>query len=399
MSARNWEIREESTTACPGLHPEAIPSFAFEYVSATLAGGVTHLTVDGYVGLIPLIGGGHVRIRAKYGDNAYLYMLFAARNILDGARPWELDEAAFQVGEDVSPPELIARTFSNGLSTIQASGLLNARVTRQVEDSFSHGRINALKTALGLAKRLSLPIVSSREFKTTDTPEHRVLSRAALAALSHLNEETSPNPVTACRRWLRSFPSVADIQDIRDVELRLAQQRYGKSRGYYDGALASALVLLGVNGVSDAGNELSQDCVLVHTPTLFEEFVRIEIRRILSPAGYIVTKGAQPGNEFLYTSGMFELQPDLCVYRRGTLRIIGDAKYKTPDAKDHYQLLAYMRQYGVKSGFFVSPSKHEKDTTREYQTSDGLVVRDIKVDLKDLPGIATTLTQIPTLAA
>lgn len=394
-----WEIVEEATTECGGLDPQRIPSYAFNYLQATYRANRLNLKIEGYVGAIPLADGGVIRVRSKYGDRTYLQMLFSARDLLDALDSKQLDEAAFSIGSDLSPAELLARSFANRLSRIQASGVLVNRERRTVTGAFSHGRINPRATALLLARNALNPVVSERQFATKLIAEHRVLSRATGAALAYLRADACGVQVAACKRWLREFPQTGDAADIEIVEKGLDRGDYTRSRGYYSAALSSALVLLGISGVSDKGVEVAQDCVLVHTPTLFEEYVRNTLRHIMAPLGFIVTKGAQPASEFLYKSGHYELIPDLCVYRNGELRNIGDAKYKTPDAKDHYQILAYMRQHGVKVGFFISPTQSHKASVNRFTTADGYTVHDIQIDVGDRASTEAVMSQVPSLPA
>ena len=94
--------------------------------------------------------------------------------------------------------------------------------------------------------------------------------------------------------------------------------------------------------------------MVVNTATLFEKYVRGRLAQRYSREGLVVRKGGTP-EEFLYVDGTYGLYPDITIARGATYATVGDAKYKAPDAGDHYQLSTYMQAFGVEHGFLLCP--------------------------------------------
>lgn len=74
---------------------------------------------------------------------------------------------------------------------------------------------------------------------------------------------------------------------------------------------------------------------------------------------------------------------------------VGDAKYKKPDASDHYQLHAYMRAYGVSVGALISPdfAKPNTDVLSRF-THDGLKTIEIYLPLSNLDKAEESLARL-----
>lgn len=388
-----WVIREEATTKCPGLDLTAIPDYAFDILKVAIRSGVPEVTVEGYVGTIPLTGGGAIQIAPKYGASSYLEMLLGVRGVYQPRHFQEQREISDGNHTTRTGQDILATSFAKAVATVLSSGFRTERRTREVCDTFARGQISVLPTAMALSGRSSRPVVSQESYPTTRLIEHFVIAEAARVALPHVSDADF-GARQALQRWLRLYPDRASLSDIADTGRKLASGRFSRSRGYYAPAVSLALALLGFAGLSDEGQRLARDCVVVHMPTLFESYVRTTLSLALSSSGYSIVKGGSPGNEFLYIDGRFELEPDLCIYKGAAIAGLGDVKYKRPSATDHYQLLSYMRAYGVDSGFFITPVRGNGEIISEYQTSDRLRVRELQVDLSDLSRVSIKLAEV-----
>lgn len=394
-----WFIREEATTPCPGLNVEEIPEYAFDILKVAKRAGIPEITVEGYVGEIPLSGGGTLQIKPKYGAAAYLEMLLAVRGVLAPLNRDTQRLLSAATAEARSPAELVAVALANEISAILTQGRRTERRTRVVTDGYARGVIDARKTALAMAARSLRPVVSRENYPSTMLAEHRVLTGAAYVAERYLSPTANVVPLAALRRWRRMFHHLPSRDDIANAQRKLAEGGFAKSRGYYTAAVSLALVALGFSGLTEEGSRLARDCVLTHMPTLFETYVRKSMSLALTARGVTITKGGLPANEFLYKGGAFELEPDICVYRGAQICAIGDAKYKRPDAKDHYQLLEYMRAFGMRSGFFVVPKQRADDKSLSWETTDGLTVHQLTVDLERPASSSDWITRVESLLA
>jgi 5-methylcytosine-specific restriction enzyme subunit McrC len=107
---------------------------------------------------------------------------------------------------------------------------------------------------------------------------------------------------------------------------------------------------------------------------VFEEFVRVALREALhEPASRFGTwrelyYGGKVQRLYFDEDYRKELEPDLLWAPDGTLRFVGDAKYKRifadnmPNA-DLYQMLAYIVAANLPSGLLIYPKDEAEETT------------------------------------
>lgn len=246
---------------------------------------------------------------------------------------------------------------------------------------------------------MTFPIVSEIRIRDFDTPENRIIAEAARLALTYVNVTNNNSDIASTKYWITRFKSTYNINhDLEEVNRNLRRGKYAGARGYYVKTLTLAKMILGHSGFGQGNvEEIYGDTILINSANLFEEYVRTVIANKYHTKGFSVRKGGQPP-EFLYIDGSFKLTPDICILRGTQYVLIGDAKYKIPDAKDHYQMQCYIRAYGLDTGVMFSPNFLGKEPIILLRTThDGLKIWEIQLPLADLDSTEKTLEELHDL--
>jgi 5-methylcytosine-specific restriction enzyme subunit McrC len=327
------------------------------------------------------LNGDALQITPKINQINFLQMLFVCEGILRELKREFQEFVGYQRDEDAAAPQkLFARRFAADLAQIHSRSL---RFKRQSANHYGYsakGRIKIAETVLNIRSGNSRPVVSTVKVRSYDTAENRLLAAAAARARKHLDQ-----PEWAIEWWVERFGNNRELSsDLTEVNGRLRSGYYRGSRGYYIRTLTLAKIILGQSGVMQGSfDEILGDSVLLNTATLFEDYVRRIIAQSYQEKGFIVRKGGSPA-EFLYSDGSYQVSPDICIFNRVGCVMIADAKYKQPDAGDHYQMQSYIRVYGLKTGTIIYPAFEGEGVIKRRTTPDGLEVIEVGIPLSDL---------------
>lgn len=391
-----WHVIESSTTFLQGFQPGLIPQHLAEKVRYVLKGSATGLEVGNIIGTVALNNGDTLHIRPKVGEVNFFRMLLICEGIASNLAADFDDFAGYESSDETPVSLLVARRFLYELHYILKASLRFERRKVAQERQFAEGKIMPVKTIRNIQRRAAFPVATLVSIREFDTPEHRILAEAAKRALSYIKiSEITPH-IASAQYWVKRFSGSRSLsQDLAEVNRKLRKSRYTGVRGYYVKTLALAKIILGESGFTQGdAEEIYGDSVLINSATLFEEYIRGVIELRYHPRGFSVRKGGHP-SEFLYVDGTYRLIPDICIFKGSSQVLIGDAKYKLPDAKDHYQILSYMRSYGLSTGVIFAPNFSENHpVVSEKKTLRGERVFEIYLPLSDLDTTEKFLGQL-----
>jgi hypothetical protein len=382
-----WTITEQAATPLDGFDAAWLPESAFEYLKVSIRGGRVTIDSGPYSGAIYLLNGETLHIAPRAGAKAFGRMLLVSEGLADALEKSGGLASFALTNESGRWGPALARSFVRHLHNIEAESLRPARLRTKTRGEVAAGRIHALKTVVALHRREPKPVHFSLSMRTVDTPEHRVLGRAArtIAGESAL-DLTERNTALA---WASRFGGSFLPSDLEEVVGRVRRGQYFGPRSYYQSALLTANVLLGVGGMGLANRpDLAAECLVTNTSTIFEKYIRHLLSSSLSPWGYVVRKGTEPPPS-LFTDGSISMTPDVVISNSQGIRAIVDAKYKPSpglDAGDCYQMYSYLSRMGVSRGVLVSAARTDrKPSSTLLRTPDGRSLYDVRMPLDGEP--------------
>lgn len=382
--SRTWRVWESSTTWLRGFPANALPSGLEASLRVLIRNGDFGLEVGGVVGSVPLANGDTLHIAPKVGPANFYRMLLTAEGLFEELRtPFE-DFVSYGLEDESSFPQLVANAFVRELREVQSLGLRNTRTKVRAAGPSARGRILPLDTVLRLRLRSELPVVFEERVRDLDVAENRVLAAAGSIAASLIGSAI-PAEKEFLQKFGQRFARPRTLQsDLSEINAGLASGRYMGARGYYVRALTFAKLLLADAGLSQDFDAVIGDALVVNTASLFERYVRHQLSERYMRDGKIIQKGGSPGQS-LYTDGAISLNPDITISTGRGYVTVGDVKYKSLDAGDHYQLSIYMQNFGVTTGFLLFPAlEGGRAGVAERRTSDRRKVYEICLPLDDL---------------
>jgi len=358
--------------------------------------GIIGLRASGIVGSMPLRNGETLQITPKVGQVNFLRMMYRA---LGSAQPFERQFEEFVEYADsdqATIPHFAGRQIGVAAEEILRRGSTLHRVPRVRCGRIARGQLQPHQTALALARRQRQPVYARIRERSRDTPENRLVRAALTTATSLVPADEKRQLAVLRRRWgSRTTNRRLSNQDLAIVEERLASGWYGGPRAYYYSAVVVSLILLGVTGMGiDGETSLEGEAHLLDSADIFEKYLREVISEAYGALGFVVCKsGLTP--KTLYLDGTFGLEPDIVVEKSGEVELLADAKYKTPDASDHYQMQTYIRELGSGKGVLLTPGGGSGSVRLDQRTtSDGLATVTAYLPLEDLTETEHFLTSI-----
>lgn len=383
----------------PELKSGDLPNSLPSTIKLHLKGNILGIEPEGVVGAIPLSNGDTLHIEPKIGKTNFLKLLFKAQgNQADLQKSYDQLVNLSTDKNSQGFESLISRQLLISITEILHRGLNTTRVKRNVSEEHVTGQLNPLLTALSVAMKARKPIKAVIKQKSHDTHENHVLTVALRKAWKYLADTDKERFLPSYNKWMRNFGEIRfSLQDVQYVEGIFAAEGYGGARGYYRQALTAALVILGNDGLGFNGKaDVLGDSVLMNTASVFEKYVRNVVAEKLYDKGYVVSKGGNYST--LYVDGSVQISPDLVISKSGSIKLIADAKYKSPSANDHYQMVAYLQTKGVKSGVLIAPLLNGTEPViKEYLTPTGLKVRELYLPMANLPLVEDLLGQVVDL--
>jgi len=378
--------RENDITWLPHFEEEWIPNHVYGDVRFLRSSTKVGVEIGGVVGAVPLRNGDTLQVTPKVGNINFVKMLAVCEGLYDELKQ-EFDDLVFyEDTNDLSISWFVARSLAKTLLEINTKSLRFDHKLRVRNGDYASGKILPVETQCNLIRRTEKPIVFAGHERIYNNIENRVLGKAAQIAARFLSGSSDSHLLRAAESWVKRFATEFNSNDLVEIDRLLLSRKLGGSRGYYVKALGLAKIILGQAGITSA--ELHQregEGILIRTSTLFERYIRKILVDSLTGNGVLVTKGSGLSNQFLYTDGYFELEPDFVFHDKSGFRLIADAKYKVPDSKDHYQMVCYLSRYKVKTGILIKPSysKHAPDPIC-HTTPDGYAVWEVALPLEDL---------------
>lgn len=362
--------------------PKSLPAGLRVYIRKHMVGLEPH----GMAGAIPMRNGDTLQIIPKIGQVNFLRLLFRANGSQTGLQKEYDSFARYSLDDDRNIDLIVGRSLILAVAEILRRSPKCGRIVRHRRAWYAFGGVDALATALNLDCHQPEPVVSFASERTSDIPENRILTEAVLRVTKSTSNALNYQFEKIKNQWIRRFPRSDNlIADLAYVERGFASGLYGGARDYYRKALMLAKVTLGYQGISyDKDMSIEGDATLLNTYDIFEKYIRATISKAYSKKGFIVEKGGI-GVVSLYTDGSFELVPDIFIGKSGKPIVIADAKYKTPNASDHYQMQSYLTAYRVQSGLLLSPRLDGSEVSiREFETPNKLIVREVRLPMNNL---------------
>lgn len=381
---REWIIKERAVTWMDNdFDPKWLPAEALNLFSLRRKAdtGETGIEVPGYVGVLNLFNGDRLRIKPK-SPMSFLQMFAACNNV----NFKHLGKTSAAEGEDASQLLLLSDSFTESLSDIISKGKLFQWKKEIARSSYLPSVVDWGATAIHTRIHASHPFTGISYFRTFDTPESRVLSVAAQHLCSYLlaNHVASDKlKISVLQKFILSKNTIHILEDIQTVHERLVSKYYVGQRSYYESALTIALIILGFEGISyESSNPLSADGFVVNSDALFEEWVRVSLRKAVTSSNlpYSISKEYRY-KKLLFTNSAYYLVPDILIMNAMNVIALGDAKNKTPGTNDFYQMLTYLNMYGLNSGFLVSSDGLNGGQVEQLHT---IGVRDVIINVYHL---------------
>lgn len=387
-----WSATEDRLTWLSGVSyadlPQSLPSsIMVQLRPGASVGADVGIIPRGVVGAIPLRNGGTVQILPKIGMVDFFSLFMRAGGFGGGLRREFQEFVSYSAADQPNIGSLAARQLLFAVADVLRLSPHVGRVKQRREGFFAAGRLDAWGTAFNTATLRQHPAVFWRRERTYDVPENRVLTEAVIKSLILLSREDRERLAVVHDRWLSRFPRSRNIEaDLEWVGRRFALEQYGGSRDYYRRALMLAQVVLGGFGLTfGEGTLVEGDAFLLRTANVYERYVRNVIAGGHSEEGYVVSDGRAWALS-LYADGSHELLPDIVVASGGVAALVADAKYKEPDAADHYQMYVYLRASRVDVGLLLSPGfGSDQVGSKRFVATDGKVVWEISLPLSNLP--------------
>lgn len=379
--------KENELTWFDSLDLEAIPHNLPSGIKVHQRGKLIGLEVGGLVGSLALLNGDTLHIDSKVGDVNFLRLLFKAEGNQKELFSEYESFVHYFLDDENNVNFLVAKNLLIAADEIMRRSPLQGRLLQRSRSSYLRGQVETVNTILNIARYQDDPVVSYLKKKTVNIAENRVLTEAVTRAWQTVEDQSDNESFKRIKdRWIRRFPSSENIiKDLDHVERSFSSGQYGGSRDYYRKALMLAQVILGAQGLGfTEGAIVEGNAMLLNTATIFEKYVRNIIANAYLESGFVVSKGGATSHS-LYTDGSFALEPDIFISKSGNSVLIADAKYKKPDSSDHYQMQAYLRAYGIKSGLLISPLFNGNEVKiKEYSTYDNIVVREAYLPMQNL---------------
>ncbi|WDV94873.1 5-methylcytosine restriction system specificity protein McrC [Brevibacillus parabrevis] len=387
----DWNVREATTTDLRNFPIDLLPQSLPKQVKIIRNKGKVGVEVGNIVGLIPLENGNSIRISPKYQGINIVDMMLYIQGINNKHKDRQIGEQ-YSLGNGTPDIKLFINVFLQHLKVIEGHSLKFERTKEHIRSNYVKGSVNWSKTKINIKKRVKNPIDTKIQVQNYEIPENYLLAAAAKKALNYTTR-FSPDWMLL-NKWAESFGKVDLLSVLRLVDKRLVQDRISGARSYYKNAIISGKIILGYYGI-ELGDDIEGEALLVNTPDLYEEFVRVGCQTVLKEKGIFVTKSFSPP-EFLFDNGSCEIIPDLVFYKGDSVIAVGDVKYKEPDSKDYYQLYTYIKKAGIKAGIIFSPCKKgESEPKIESRKSfDNITVYDVLIPTKGSEELEKTIRLI-----
>ncbi|MFM2473060.1 McrC family protein [Burkholderia cenocepacia] len=356
-----WSIPECASSELPDFNLEWLPKGLPAQIRPFWRGRNVGIEVDTLVGSIPLKNGDTLQLMPRVGKANFIRLLVESESDFSWNMKTNDDLVDYSFSEEASLGSLVARPFVRCLLDVQSGSLRFVWRSRREVSDVAGGELDVVATSIALLQRNQRPFVFSRKIRTTDVPENIVLAAAANIVLLRYARQLGKEDRLFLSDFCKRFNFLAlDEKTIEGVRTRLATGQYDGARGYYAPALRLALILLGEFGFKQgAHSQIRAEPVLFNSATIFEAYVRQQLRLGYQRRGLSVRKGFFPPMS-LFNDGSLILDPYIVISKDERLLLVGDVKYKVDgvSAADYYQAHIYARRAFQKYFVFFSTDEH-----------------------------------------
>lgn len=296
-----------------------------------------------------------IRIEPKVGTVGLFYMIGYAHSLLQlGRERIDHDQA-----EDVY--DLLLLVLTGQLEELVLRRLRRGYVERSEDLPVVRGRL-LIDQVLRRPAATSMRIPCRHEEFTADLLHNQVI-RHTLEMLPF------PRDLALARRLRRLRSAFRFATRKRFAPSDIDSLDYDRLTDHYEPIHRLCRLLLEASGVGEREGGHPFATFLIDMNKLFERFVAEWLRAHL-PSEYLLDTQV---HDYLDRGHNIPVIPDLVLRRRGEIVLVADTKYKrvregAPGASDAYQLLAYCRTLGVRTGVLIYPNRL---TASLYRARDG----------------------------
>ena len=356
------------------------------YLAATMKGGQIALRSTRFVGTIPLNRKISVRIKPRANIKNLSYML-----VRSGVIPAAI--AGFSRGympqfvTAENTEKIFGRSLVEGVKIIARRGFAKEYV-KPLNSIPWRGRLLASDTA---KRHAAKGIRYRHDF------EHSTLSPSTIENISlkysleqvrswYMKYEKNNSLVRETSALLHELWPVSTWNgNNAELVYQLAHKvrTLPPQLGYYrDPLWAAFLILQNLLPETAFNGFVRLDSLIIDVATVFECYLRRELKVRLLHHGYLVDDGNRAPGSFFRDAGPFKVHPDIIIRKDGIIVGLLDAKYKpSPKEQDRYEVLSFMDAMGTKIGGFVCPSDGVDSTRYLGTTESGKKMFSLRYDL------------------
>lgn len=354
------------------------------------------ITIKNYVGLIQMNNGYQVQVLPKIsfdsGEDAgnketkriFLKMLKSMKDFPSKV----FNDASLKV-DRMNIYEIFINMYLQEVRQLVKRGIKSAYVGQEDNLKFYKGKLltsQHIKTNIAHKERF---YVAYDEFYP-NRPENKLV-KATLLKLQKLT--TSAENSKEIRQLLTVFemvePSTNYTKDFSQVKIDRNTKDYEMLMQW------SKVFLLNKSFTTFSGKNTSR-ALLFPMESIYESYVAQQMKKVLGPAGWEVSRQDKGYYLFMEPRRQFALRPDI-VCKRGDRIVIMDTKWKSLinseranygiSQNDMYQMYAYSKKYKTSEIWLLYPLNDEmRDRADiEFESGDGTTVRLHFVDLTRMP--------------
>lgn len=360
------------------------------------------ITIKNYVGLIQMNNGYQVQVLPKIsfdsGEDAgnketkriFLKMLKSMKDF-----PSKVFNNASLKVDRMNIYEIFINMYLQEVRQLVKRGIKSAYVGQEDNLKFYKGKLltsQHIKTNIAHKERF---YVAYDEFYP-NRPENKLV-KATLLKLQKLT--TSAENSKEIRQLLTVFemvePSTNYTKDFSQVKIDRNTKDYEMLMQW------SKVFLLNKSFTTFSGKNTSR-ALLFPMESIYESYVAQQMKKVLGPAGWEVSRQDKGYYLFMEPRRQFALRPDI-VCKRGDRTVIMDTKWKSLinseranygiSQNDMYQMYAYSKKYKTSEIWLLYPLNDEmRDRADiEFESGDGTTVR---LHFVDLTRMSETLEEL-----
>ncbi|MCA9293205.1 MAG: hypothetical protein KDA20_05270 [Phycisphaerales bacterium] len=345
------------------------------------------LTPDQHIGVIatPTL---ELEIRPKIPMQSVAFMVSYACELVN----WSEADAAW--AHDVTVCDLVALLLCRTVERATHRGLLAGYRSEQELTSSPRGRIR-FESYITRQCGIAPPIEVEHDLFTTDILENRLL----LAALRFIGR--FPSESSQVQRELgRARRAFGLVHEMVVHPATVPDVMFTRLNEHYRPAISLARVVLQSSSLDLGVGSTQARALLVDMNKVFEEFVRIALRRALG-----LDRRQWPDKApklRLDEDHRVPLKPDLCLVDGIKVCWVGDAKYKRLPSgayrnADLYQLLAYTIALDLPSGTLIYAADEGVQSATHHVKQSGKLLHVRALQLRARPSVI--LSQIEAVAS